>query len=97
MQIAFQGNPKATGTSAASCSSGSPNRFDPARRSVADKAAIARVIEQKVWHDPSGKFKPLIYKTFLCRKPQPPTPDGIERNIGRSGDGVTPRVTPARS
>ena len=41
----------------------------------ADKAAIARAVEENVWPlIAAGKVKPVIYKTFPLSRPRPPTP-----------------------
>ena len=66
VQIAFQGNPKATVDFRRIMLKRLTHTGSTLRaRSVSDKAAIARVIEQKVWPlIQAGKVKPLIYKTF---------------------------------
>ncbi len=70
VQIAFQGNPKATVDFRRIMLKRLTHTGSTLRaRSVADKAAIARVIEQKVWPlIEAGKVKPLIYKTFPLKE-----------------------------
>jgi NADPH2:quinone reductase len=66
VQIAFQGSPKATVDFSRIMlkrltHTGSTLRARP----VADKAAIARAVEDKVWPlIAANKVKPVIYKTF---------------------------------
>jgi len=66
VQIAFQGSPKATVdfrrlTLKRLTHTGSTLRS----RSVADKAAIARALEERVWPlIADGKVRPVIYRTF---------------------------------
>jgi putative PIG3 family NAD(P)H quinone oxidoreductase len=69
VQIAFQGNPKATVDFRRIMLKRLTHTGSTLRaRSVADKAAIARAIEHKVWPlIEAGKVKPLIYRTFALK------------------------------
>jgi NADPH2:quinone reductase len=70
VQIAFQGSAKATVNFMRVMLKRLTHTGSTLRaRSVADKAAIARALEDKVW--PlliSGDVKPIIYKTFPIRE-----------------------------
>jgi NADPH2:quinone reductase len=70
VQIAFQGSAKATVNFMRVMLKRLTHTGSTLRaRSVADKAAIARALEDKVW--PlliSGEVKPIIYKTFPIRE-----------------------------
>jgi NADPH2:quinone reductase len=66
VQIAFQGSPKATVDFRRIMLKRLTHTGSTLRaRSVADKAAIARAVEEKVWPlIEAGKAKPVIFKTF---------------------------------
>jgi putative PIG3 family NAD(P)H quinone oxidoreductase len=70
VQIAFQGNPKATVDFRRIMLKRLTHTGSTLRaRSVSDKAAIARAIENKVWPlIEAGTVKPLIYRTFPLRQ-----------------------------
>jgi NADPH:quinone reductase len=70
VQIAFQGSPKATVDFRRIMLKRLTHTGSTLRaRSIADKAAIARAVEQKVWPlIAEGKVKPVIYKTFPLRE-----------------------------
>ena len=66
VQIAFQGSPKTTVNFMRVMLKRLTHTGSTLRaRSVADKAAIARAVEDKVWPlIAAGTVKPVIYKTF---------------------------------
>jgi NADPH:quinone reductase len=70
VQIAFQASPKATVDFRRIMLKRLTHTGSTLRaRAVADKAAIARAVEEKAWPlIASGKVKPLIYKTFPLRE-----------------------------
>jgi len=70
VQIAFQGSPKATVDFRRMMLKRLTHTGSTLRsRSVADKAAIARAVEENVWPlIAAGKVKPIIYRTFPLRE-----------------------------
>src|SRR5262247_490961 len=70
VQIAFQGSPKATVDFRRIMLKRLTHTGSTLRsRSVADKAAIARAVEENVWSlIAAGKVKPIIYRTFPLRE-----------------------------
>jgi putative PIG3 family NAD(P)H quinone oxidoreductase len=70
VQIAFQGSPKANVNFVRLMLKRLTHTGSTLRaRSVADKAAIARALETKVWPlIAAGKVKPVIYRTFPLRE-----------------------------
>jgi NADPH:quinone reductase len=70
VQIAFQGSPKANVNFLRIMLKRLTHTGSTLRaRSVADKAAIARALETKVWPlIAAGKVKPVIYRTFPLRE-----------------------------
>jgi NADPH2:quinone reductase len=70
VQIAFQASPKANVDFRRIMLKRLTHTGSTLRaRSVADKAGIARAVEEKAWPlIASGKVKPLIYKTFPLRE-----------------------------
>src|SRR5215468_6372804 len=70
VQIAFQGSPKATVNFRRIMLKRLTHTGSTLRsRSVADKAAIARAVEENVWPlIAAGKVRPIIYKTFPLRE-----------------------------
>ena len=70
VQVAFQGSPKATVDFRRIMLKRLTHTGSTLRsRSVADKAAIARAVEENVWPlIAAGKLRPIIYKTFPLRE-----------------------------